>query len=127
MAHDGPRRRCVGAVVYYFHMLTKGDKKWIEEKLVKEIKPVRDSVDLLRGKVTSVHLEKFNADFRLDSIEASNIRMEEKVDKILNIVDGLAGKVAELDQENKMGARTLHRHGIHIQELAKATGATLSK
>lgn len=108
-------------------MLTKGDKKWIEEKLVKEIKPIRDSVDLLRGKVTSAHLEKFNADSRLDSIEASNIRMEEKVDKILNIVDGLAGKVAELDQENKMGARTLHRHGLHIQELAKATGTTLSK
>lgn len=108
-------------------MLTKGDKKWIEEKLVKQIKPVRDSVDLLRGKVTSVHLEKFNADFRLDSIEASNIRMEEKVDKILNIVDGLAGKVAELGQENKMGARTLHRHGLHIQELAKATGTVLSK
>lgn len=108
-------------------MLTKDDKKWIGEKLVKEIKPVRDSVDLLRGKVTAVRLEKFNADSRLDSIEASNIRMEEKVDKILNIVDGLAGKVADLDQENKMGARTLHRHGIQIQELAKATGAKLSQ
>jgi hypothetical protein len=108
-------------------MLTKDDKKWIGDKFSKEIKPVRDSVDLLRGKVTAVHLEKFNADSRLDSIEASNIRTEEKVDKILNIMDGLAGKIAELDQENKMGARTLHRHGIQIQELAKATGTTLSK
>ncbi len=108
-------------------MLTKDDKKWIGEKLTKELKPFRDSVDLLRGKITAVHLEKFNADFRLDSIEASNIRTEEKIDKILNIVDGFAGKVAGLDQENKMGARTLHRHGIQIQELAKATGTTLSE
>lgn len=108
-------------------MLTKGDKKWIDEKLADGFKPVRDSVDLLRGKMTSMNLEKFNFDSRLDSIEASHIRTEEKIDKVLSILDGFSGKVAELDQENKMGARTLHRHGINIQELAKATGTMLSK
>ncbi len=108
-------------------MLNKDDKKWIGEKFTKEIKPVRDSIDLLRGKIVDSHLEKFNIKSRFDSIEASNIRTEEKVDKILNIMDGFAGKIAELDQENKMGSRTLHRHSIQIQELAKATGTTLSK
>ena len=108
-------------------MLTKDDKKWIGEKLVKELKPFRESVDLLRGKISNIHFEKFNFDSRLDSIEASDIRTEEKVDKILNILDGFSGKVAEIDQENKMGARTLHRHGVQIQELAKTTGTTLSE
>lgn len=107
-------------------MLTPADKKWIEEKLTKEIKPVRDSIDLARQKLTTLSLERFDFDSRLNSIEASNIRTEEKVDKILNIVDGFAGRVATLDQENKMGARTLHRHGIQIQELAEATGTILS-
>jgi len=108
-------------------MLTKEDKKWIGEKFAKEVKPVRDSVDLLRGKITSARLNTFNFDSRLDSIEASNIRTEEKIDKVLTILDGFSGKVADLEQENKMGAVTLHRHGIQIHELAKATGTKISK
>mgnify|MGYP001612164032 CR=1 FL=1 len=108
-------------------MLTKDDKKWIEEKFIKELKPVRDSVDLARQKLTTLSLERFDFDSRLNSIEASSIRTEEKIDKILNIVDGYAGKIGELDQENKMGAITTRRHGIQIQELAKATGTALSK
>lgn len=107
-------------------MLTKDDKNWIGEKLTKELKPFRNSVDLLRGKISDIHFEKFNLESRLDSIEASHIRTEEKMDKVLNILDGFSGKVAELDQENKMGARTLHRHGIQIQELAKATSTKIS-
>jgi len=103
-------------------MLTKEDKNWI----TKEIKPVRDSVDLLRGKISSINIDKLNLDMRLDSLEASNIRTEEKIDRVLNILDGFAGKVADLDQENKMGARTLRRRDVQIQELAKATGTALS-
>lgn len=108
-------------------MLTKEDKSWITEQLANGLKPVRDSVDLLRGKISNLSLEKFSLDSRVNSIEASNIRTEEKVDRILNILDGFAGKVADLDQENKMGARTLHRHGIQIHELAQATGTTISE
>jgi hypothetical protein len=108
-------------------MLTPADKKWIEEKLAKEGKPVRDSIDLLRGKVTALNFEKFNFDSRLDSIEASNLRTEEKMDKVLTILDGFAGKVADLDQENKMGAITLRRHDTQIHELATATGTPITE
>ena len=123
---------------YTVYMLSKDDKKFFTEKFVakddlkslvtkKEYKELRDSIDLLRNKLTMSSLEKFDFKSRVDSIEASSVRTEEKVDKILDILDGFSGKVAELDQENKMGAITTHRHGIHIQELAKATGTTLSK
>lgn len=108
-------------------MLTPTDKKWIEEKFTKGIKPVRDSVDLLRSKIGAIHLEKLNLDSRLDSIEASNVRTEEKIDKVLTILDGFAGKVADLDQENKMGAITLRRHDTQIHELATATSTTISE
>lgn len=108
-------------------MLTKEDKSWISEKLAKEVKPVRDSVDLLRGKITNIHFEKLNLESRMDSIEASTMRTEEKIDKVLNILDGFSGKVATLDQENKMGSITLRRHDIQIHELATATGTTISE
>ena len=84
-------------------MLTKEDKNWIEETIEDKIEE------------------------KLVSIEESNIRTEEKLDKVLNILDGFAGKVANLDQENKMGAVTLHRHGIQIHELATATGTAISE
>ena len=108
-------------------MLTKDDKKWVEEKLTKGLKPVRDSIDLLRGKITEARFDKFNLESRLDSMEASHIRTEEKIDKVLNILDGFSGKVADLEQENKMGAVTLHRHGVQIHELATATGTAISE
>lgn len=108
-------------------MLTKEDKNWVEEKFAKELNPIRDSIDLLRGKVTNIHFEKFNLESRLDSIEASTIRNEEKSDKILSILDGFAGKVSDLEQENKMGAVTFRRHGIQIRELATATSTAISE
>ena len=114
-------------MVYWSSMLTPTDKKWIEEKFTKELKPVRDSVDLARQKLTTLSLERFDFDSRLNSIEASTIRTEEKIDKILNIVDGYAGSIADLKQENSMGARTLHRHGIQIEELAMATKTKISR
>ena len=84
-------------------MLTSTDKKWIEEKFIKELKPVRDSVDLLRGKIGTIHFEKFNLDSRLDSIEASNIRTEEKIDKLIAIADGNAGNIADLSTREQNG------------------------
>lgn len=108
-------------------MLTPTDKKWIEEKFIKELKPVRDSVDLLRGKIGDIRFDKFDLESRLNSIEASNIRTEEKIDKLIAIADGNAGRIADLDQENKMGAVTLRRYGIQIEELAKATKTKISQ
>jgi len=110
-------------------MLTKDDKKFLIENFAtkKEFKELRDGQDLLRKKVVDSSMEKFNFKFRLDSIEAASVRTEEKVDRILIQMDGFTGKVADLDQENKMGTITLRRHGIQIQELAKATGTKLSR
>lgn len=110
-------------------MLTKDDKKFLTENFAtkKEAGAIRDGLDILRNKLTMSSLEKFDFKSEVEAMRASDIRTEEKVDKLLTIMDGYAGKIAELDQENKMGARTLHRHGLHIQELAKATGTTLSK
>ena len=50
-------------------MLTKDDKDWIEETIEE----------------------------KLVSIEESGVRTGEKLDKVLNILDGFAGKVADLD------------------------------
>lgn len=108
-------------------MLTKEDKEWVTKQLAKELNPVRDSVDLLRKNIVDVNLDKLRSDTRLNSIEASSLRTEEKVDKMLNILDGFAGKVADLEQENKMGAVTLRRHDVQIHELATATGTSISK
>lgn len=121
-------------------MLTKEDKKfltdafsdhkkWAEETFSskKEVKEVRDGVDLLRNKLTMSSIEKFDFKARLDSIEASTFRTEEKIDKLMNIGDGNAGNIADLQQENKMGAITLRRHDIQIHELATATGTVISE
>jgi len=92
-------------------MLTKGDKKFLTENFAtkKELSAMRDGFDLLRNKIAMSSLEKFDFKSRVDLLEASSVRTEEKVDKILNILDGFSGKVADLEQENKMGAITLHR------------------
>ena len=63
----------------------------------------------------------------MTKLGGSYSRTEIKVDKILVKLDKFVGNIAKLDQENKMGAITARRHGIHIQELAKATGTALSK
>ena len=86
-------------------MLTKDDKSWLVTSFV------------TRGEHHA----------GMTKLEESYSRMEAKVDKVLTKLDEFVGNVDTLQQENKMGARTLHRHGVHIQELAKATGTTLSK
>ena len=110
-------------------MLTKDDKKFLTDTFStkKEFKELRDGQDLLRKKVIDSSFEKFDFKFRLDSIEAAGIRTEEKVDKILTQLDGFTGKVADIEQENKMGAITPRRYGIQIEELAKATKTKISR
>jgi hypothetical protein len=86
-------------------MLTKEDKNWVIGNFVtkgefrNELQEVKDGIS----------------------------RVEELSKKTLTIMEGLGGKVADLEQENKMGAVTTRRHGINIQELATATGTVLSK
>ncbi len=86
-------------------MLTKDDKNWLVESFV------------TRG------------EHRIDLKEVKEgiSRVEELSKKTLAIVEGFAGKVAGLDQENKMGSLTLRRHDIQIHELATATGITISE
>ena len=109
-------------------MLTPEDKKWLEESFAtkKELGNMRDSIDLLRQKMANSFLEKFDFKTRIESLEATTFRTEEKVDKLITMVDGFGGKVADLEQENKMGAVTLHRHGVNIRELAEATKTKIS-
>lgn len=88
---------------------------------------MRDGFDLLRSRVINANLEKYDIKSDIDAIRASTIRNEEMNEKILNILDGFTGRVADLDQENKMGSITLRRHDIQIHELAIATGTTISE
>jgi len=110
-------------------MLTKDDKKFLAETFStkKELSGLRDGFDLLRNRITTSSLERFDLKSEVEATRASSIRTEEKVDKMLTILDGFAGKVADLEQENKFGAVTLHRHDIQIHELATATGTTISE
>ncbi len=86
-------------------MLTKEDKNWLVTSFVTR---GEHHVDIMELKERSS-------------------RIETKMDKILNKLDAFVGNVDTLQQENKMGAITARRHGMHIQELAKATGTHLSK
>jgi hypothetical protein len=110
-------------------MLTSEDKKFLTENFAtkKELMAMRDGFDLLRKNTVVSSLEKFNFKSEIDSIQASNIRIEEKIDKLMNIADGNAGNIADLQQENKMGAITLRRHDVQIHELATATSTTISE
>ncbi len=110
-------------------MLTPSDKKFLTENFAtkKELKEVRDSVDLVRQKLTTLSIERFDFNSRLASIEASSFRTEEKIDKLITIGEGNAGNIADLQQENKMGAITLRRYGIQIGELAKAAKTKISR
>ena len=110
-------------------MLTSEDKKFLTENFAtkKEFVGLEGNVAGLQKDVTELKVES-----RL--LQESMIRLEQKVEegvelsqKVLTIVEGLAGKVADLDQENKMGSITLRRHDIQIHELATATGTTISE
>lgn len=86
-------------------MLTKDDKNWVIENFVTK------------------------GEFRtgLHEVKEGISRVEELSKKTLTIVEGLAGRIADLDQENKMGAITVRRHDVQIHELSTATGTTISE
>lgn len=86
-------------------MLDKNDKNWIVENFV------------TRGEFRS----------EMSEIKAGLARVEELSKQTLAIAEGIVGKVADLEQENNMGALTLQRHDTQIQELAAATGTALSQ
>jgi len=86
-------------------MLTKEDKSWLVESFV------------TRG--------EHDADIK--DLKESVSRVEELSKKTFEIVEKFSGNIAVLEQENKMGAVTLHRHGIQIRELATATGTVISE
>ncbi len=112
-------------------MLTKDDKKWIAGKfatkadfktLATDIKTLATSKELTQVKVDVKILAN-----KLTGVEDSYSRMENKVDKVLNKLDKFTGTVADLQQENKMGAVTLRRHDIQIHELATVTRTSISE
>ncbi|OGG40332.1 hypothetical protein A2118_01380 [Candidatus Kaiserbacteria bacterium GWA2_50_9] len=107
-------------------MLNKEDKNW----LVKEFVPrdeYRSDIVEIKGDITELKVDSKllqKAVIRLERNMKENIKLSKK---IIATNEGWAGKVAVLEQENNMGAITTRRHGIHIQELAKATGTALSE
>lgn len=112
-------------------MLTKDDKKWIVGKFATktDFNSVKEDIKLLatNKELTQVKVDVKILANKLTGVEESYSRIETKVDKVLNKLDKFAGNVADLDQENKMGAVTLRRHGIRIHELATATGTAISE
>lgn len=66
-------------------MFTKDDKNWLIDNFV------------TRGEYRS-DISELKVDIK---------DMKESVDKILNAIDKFSGRIADLDQENKMGAVTL--------------------
>ncbi len=110
-------------------MFTKEDKKFLTENFAtkKELSAMRDGFDLLRNRLTTSTLEKFNIKAEIEALRASGIRSEEMLQKLLTIADGNGGAIADLQQENKMGAITLRRYGIQIEELAKATKTKITR
>ena len=135
-------------------MLTKEDKEFLKEnfmteaKLAKELKPIRDSIDLLRAsdirmeeKIEKVSADVTNlktdvADLKVDSallqqtVQRLEKGLEESIElsrQVLTTVQGFAGNVADLEQENKFGAVILSRHDVQIHELALATGTVISE
>ncbi len=110
-------------------MFTKEDKEFLTETFAtnKELVGVKVDVANLQKDVTELVVESSLLQKTVQRLEKNMERTEGKIDKVLAIVDGFAGTVATLDQENKMGSITLRRHDIQIHELATATGTTISE
>ncbi len=108
-------------------MLTAGDKKWLQDTFAtkKELSNLRDSVDLLRDRVTNSSLEKLDMKEEIRSLRAASVRTEEKIDKVLTILDKQSGRLDTLEQETKIGSVTFARHAHHLQVLAKKAGLKL--
>lgn len=110
-------------------MLTKDDKEWIDEKFAskKELGAVATDVAVLKTDVAELKVDSSLLQQTVQRLEQGQERLESKIDQVLTIVQGFAGNVADLDQENRMGSITLRRHDIQIHELAHATGTAISE
>ena len=103
-------------------MLTKEDKEFLTKSFA-----TKDELGAVAADVTELKVESVLLQQTLQRLEQGMERIEGKTDKVLAMAEGLAGRVDTLDQENKMGSITLHRHDIQIHELATATGTTISE
>ena len=74
-------------------MLNKQDKDWIVDNFA-----TRKELYLVR-----------------DELKSDISEIKTLVKETLDAVDGFSGKVADLNQESKMGAITLRRHGVNIE------------
>ena len=110
-------------------MLTLADKKYLTDNFAtkKEFVGLNGDVEGLQKDVTVLKVESTLLQQTVQRLEQGMERTEGKIDKVLNKLDKFVGKVADLEQENKMGAVTLRRHGIQIHELATATGTAISE
>lgn len=92
----------------------------VDVKKLKEVFATKDDLNAVRVDVAILRSD-------VAGIKADMADVKTMVQKTLTTVTNFAGNIDTLQQENKMGAATLHRHGVQIQELATATGTTLSK
>jgi len=94
---------------------------------LKEVFATKDELAMVAVDVTELKVESSLLQQTVQRLEQGMERMEGKVDNVLNKLDKFTGNIADLDQENRMGAITLRRHDIQIHELAEATSTTISE
>ena len=87
---------------------------------------VEEKVDSFDKDITELKVDSKLLQQAILRFERGQDEIHSLASQTLGIVEGLSGKVAGLDQENKMGSITLRRHDVQIHELAKATGTTIS-
>jgi outer membrane murein-binding lipoprotein Lpp len=116
-------------VVYFSHMtLTKEDKGFLHDTFATkaDFAELKQDMSKLKQDVSELQVSSTLIQQAIQRIERNGENTEGKIDQILTIVQNLAGNIAGLEQENKMGAITLRRHDIQIHELAAATGTAIS-
>lgn len=118
-------------------MLSQGDKDWIKgtfatkddlgafatkvdfQALKTDIEGITTNVAVLAADMSFVKTEVVRMRERAEHIEIL-------ADRMVTSADRLACRFQSIEQENKMGARTLRRHSVNIEELAKATSTKIS-
>lgn len=93
----------------------------------KDLAVVAVDVAGLKADVAELKVDSSLLQQTVQRLEQGQERLETKIDKVLTIVQGFAGNVADLEQESRMGAITLRRHDIQIHELAHATSTAISE
>lgn len=119
-------------------MLNAEDKNWLEEKFATkdDLKGFATRADFQELKTgiegVTAHVAVLAADMSFVKTEVTRMveraeHIEILVDKMVTAADKLSGRFQSLEQENKMGAITLQRHGVNIEELATATSTKISR